>query len=260
MKPGEPHRARKRFGQNFLVDESVVERIVAAIAPTPGEVLIEIGPGREALTAPLLASGADLRVVEIDRDLAAGLRQRHPDLPVLEADALDVDFAALANGEPYRLVGNLPYNISTPILFHLLAQDPPPVDMHFMLQKEVVDRMTAAPGDRAMGRLGLMCQNRAEIVHLFDVPPEAFSPRPRVDSAIVRVVPRAQPRVPAELDGAFDEVVRLAFAKRRKTLRNSLKGRLDAGAIMAAGIDPGTRPETLGLDAFLALARALGPL
>ncbi len=260
MTAGSPHRARKRFGQNFLVDDTVVARIVAAIAPAPGELLIEIGPGREALTGPLLASGADLQVVEIDRDLAAGLRQRHPELPVTEADALDVDFAALADGRPYRLVGNLPYNISTPILFHLLAQEPAPVDMHFMLQKEVVLRMTAGPGDRAMGRLGLMCQNRAEIVHLFDVPPEAFSPRPKVDSAVVRVTPRAQPLVPSEWEAGFDELVRLAFAQRRKTLRNSLKGRLDAAQIEAAGVDPGARPETLGLDAFVALARALGPL
>jgi 16S rRNA (adenine1518-N6/adenine1519-N6)-dimethyltransferase len=255
MRPEQPHKARKRFGQNFLVDEAVIGRIIAAIAPTPGDHIVEIGPGQEALTAPLLASGAKLTVVEIDRDLAARLRLRHPDLTIHQADALDVDFAELAGGTPYRLVGNLPYNISTPILFHLLAQTPPPRDMHFMLQKEVVRRMTAGRGDRAQGRLSLMCQNRAEVTHLFDVPPTAFSPRPRVESAIVRVTPRAEPLVPETLEPIFDELVRLAFGRRRKTLRNSLRDRLDAAAIEAAGIDPGARPEALGLEDFRSLAR-----
>jgi 16S rRNA (adenine1518-N6/adenine1519-N6)-dimethyltransferase len=253
--PVRPHKARKRFGQNFLVDEAVIGRIVATIAPQRGERIVEIGPGQEALTEPLLASGADLAVVEIDRDLAARLRLRHPDLTIRQADALDVDFAELADGAPYRLVGNLPYNISTPILFHLLAQKPPPRDMHFMLQKEVVQRMTAGPGDRAQGRLGLMCQNRAEVTHLFDVPPTAFSPQPRVQSAIVRVTPRTEPLVPAPLEPMFDDLVRLAFGRRRKTLRNSLRDRLDADEIEAAGVDPGARPETLGLEDFRSLAR-----
>lgn len=255
MKPERPHKARKRFGQNFLVDQAVIERIIAAIAPAPGQHIIEIGPGQEALTGPLLASGAQLTVVEIDRDLAARLRLRHPDLAIHQGDALDVDFAELAGERPYRLVGNLPYNISTPILFHLLAQTRPPQDMHFMLQKEVVKRMTAGPGDRAQGRLGLMCQNLARVTHLFDVPPAAFSPAPRVESAIVRVTPRETPRVPETLEPVFDELVRLAYGRRRKTLRNSLRDRLDSDAIEAAGVDPGARPETLGLDDFLALAR-----
>ena len=255
MKPDRPHKARKRFGQNFLVDETVIGRIIAAIAPKPGERIIEIGPGQEALTGPLLTSGADLAVVEIDRDLASRLRLSHPDLEIRQADALDVDFAELADGAPYRLVGNLPYNISTPILFHLLDQAPPPRDMHFMLQKEVVQRMTAGPGDRAQGRLGLMCQNRAEVTHLFDVPPSAFSPQPRVESAIVRVEPRTEPLVPTALEPVFDELVRLAFGRRRKTLRNSLRDRLDAAAIEAAGVDPGARPEALGLKDFRSLAR-----
>jgi 16S rRNA (adenine1518-N6/adenine1519-N6)-dimethyltransferase len=256
VKPQQPHRARKRFGQNFLVDEAVIGRIIAAIAPAPGECIIEIGPGQEALTGPLLASGAKLAVVEIDRDLVSRLRLRHPELTICQADALDVDFADLAGGAPYRLVGNLPYNISTPILFHLLAQSPPPRDMHFMLQKEVVQRMTAGRGDRAQGRLSLMCQNRAEVIHLFDVPPTAFSPQPRVESAIVRVTPRAEPLVPEALEPAFDELVRLAFGRRRKTLRNSLRDRLDAATIEAAGVDPGARPEALGLEDFRALAEA----
>ena len=252
-----PHRARKRFGQNFLVDATIIDRIVAAVAPRPGERIFEIGPGRQAITGPLIESGAQLGVVEIDRDLAADLRVQRPGLEVIEADALTVNFAELADGEPYRLVGNLPYNISTPLLFHLLAQDPAPVDMHFMLQKEVVERMAAGPGDRAQGRLGLMCRNRARIEMLFEVPPSAFEPRPRVDSAIVRVIPRDEPLVPEALEKAFDTLVRLAFSKRRKTLRNSLREHLDGAAMEAAGVDPSARPETLGLEDFLALARAM---
>ncbi|MEM1410776.1 MAG: 16S rRNA (adenine(1518)-N(6)/adenine(1519)-N(6))-dimethyltransferase RsmA [Pseudomonadota bacterium] len=255
MSGADHHRPRKRFGQNFLVDDAVIARIVAAIAPRPSEHIIEIGPGRQAITGPLIDSGARVTVVEIDRDLAERLRTLRPELEVVEADALSVDFAALAGGAPYRLVGNLPYNISTPLLFHLLAQAPPPQDMHFMLQREVVQRMVAGAGDRAQGRLGLMCQNRARLEWLFDVSPQAFEPAPRVDSAIVRVHPRPAPLVPEALESTFDEVVRLAFAKRRKTLRNSLKDRLDAPAIEAAGVDPSARPETLGFDAFLALAR-----
>ncbi len=251
------HRARKRFGQNFLVDARIIERIIAAIAPQPGQQMIEIGPGREALTGPLLASGVDLKVVEIDRDLVAALRQRHPALEVVEGDALKVDFAAIADGKPYRLLGNLPYNISTPLLFHLLAQTPPPDDMVFMLQKEVVDRMVAAPGSGTYGRLSLMCQARAEIATLLQVPPTAFAPRPKVDSAVVRLVPRAKPLVPDELEGDFDRVVREAFSKRRKTLRNSLKALLTADQILAAGVDPTLRPEQLDLGQFLALAGAV---
>ena len=249
--------ARKRFGQNFLVDEAVVERIIATIAPAAGERIIEIGPGREALTRPLLAAGTDLAVVEIDRDLAASLRARHPRLEVVESDALDVDFAALSGARPYRLVGNLPYNISTPLLFHLFAQTPQPTDMHFMLQKEVVDRLTAEPGTRAQGRLGLMCRNLATVTHLFDVPPEAFDPRPKVNSAVVKLCPRNTPRVPERFAATFDELVRRAFAQRRKTLRNSLRGRVDAATLEAAGVDPGARPESLALEDFLALARAV---
>ncbi len=256
MSRGE-HRARKRFGQNFLHDQDVIRRILAAISPAPGERIIEIGPGQEALTAPLAASGADLGVVEIDRDLAARLRARRPELEVIEADALDTDFTALAGGRPYRIVGNLPYNISTPLLFHLLAQDPPPVDMHFMLQKEVVDRITAEPGGGDWGRLGIMCRNRAEAEFLFTVPADAFEPRPKVESAVVRLRPRTEPLVPGDLAEPFDRLVRQAFSQRRKTLRNSLRALLPAEAIAAAGIDPGLRPERLDLPGFLALARAL---
>lgn len=256
MNRGVTHRARKRFGQNFLVDATVVDRIVGAIAPGRDERIIEIGPGREAITGPLLDAGADLCVVEIDRDLAADLRRRRPSLEVVEADALTVDFAALGAGRPYRIVGNLPYNISTPLLFHLLDQDPAPRDMTFMLQKEVVERMTAVPGTKAYGRLSLACQDRAEVSTLFPVPPEAFEPRPKVDSAVVRVRPRAEAQVPPELAPAFHALVRQAFSQRRKTLRNSLRGQLDAAAIEAAGVDPGARPEQVDLAGFLALARA----
>ncbi len=251
------HRPRKRFGQNFLVDQGVIDRIITAIAPGPDQRIVEIGPGQEALTGPLAASGADLAVVEIDRDLAATLRRRRPRLEVVEADALTVDFAALSSARPYRLVGNLPYNISTPILFHLLDQSPPPVDMHFMLQKEVVERMAASAGSRDWGRLGLMCQNRARVAPLFEVPAESFHPRPRVASAVVRLEPRDEPLVSQALESAFDEVVRQAFSQRRKTLRNSLGKLLDATRIEAAGVDPAARPERIDLEGFRELAMAV---
>jgi len=248
------HRARKRFGQNFLVDGNVIDRIVASIAPRPGERIVEIGPGREAITGPLIDAGADLAVVEIDRDLAASLRQRRPKLEVVCEDALSVDFSALSSGRRWRLVGNLPYNISTPLLFHVLGQHEPPADMHFMLQKEVVDRMTAAPGGGDYGRLSLACQNLAVVTPLFQVGPEAFDPRPKVDSAVVRLEPRANPLVPAAHQAAFDRLVLKAFSMRRKTLRNSLKGLVDDDGFQAAGVDPGARPETISLDAFARLA------
>ena len=218
---------------------------------------MEIGPGLQALTGPLWDSGARLTLVEIDRDLAARLDTDHRDWRVINQDALTVDFGDLADGEAYRLVGNLPYNISTPILFHLLAQSPPPADMHFMLQKEVVDRMAAGPGSKTYGRLSLMCTNRAEITSLFPVPASSFDPAPKVESAFVRVTPRAQPLVDPSLETAFDRVVSQAFSQRRKTLRNSLKTLLDADAITAAGVDPATRPEQLDLDGFARLAAAL---
>ena len=251
------HRPRKRFGQHFLVDERMVDRILAAVAPRGGEFIVEIGPGREALTGPLAASGAELTVVEIDRDLAARLVQRHPDLPVVCADALQVDYGDLAAGRPYRLVGNLPYNISTPLLFHFLAQQPPPQDMHFMLQQEVVERMSAGPGGKSRGRLSLACENLARVEPLFAVPPDAFEPPPRVDSAVVRVVPHGTPRVPPKLTDAVERIVSRAFAQRRKTLRNSLRDLLDASALGRAGVDPTMRPERLTLEQFRSLAAQL---
>jgi len=248
------HRPRKRFGQNFLVDEAVIHRIVAAIAPVSGERIIEIGPGREALTRPLLASGADLLVVELDRDLAATLASRLPEGRVVNADALTVEFADLAEGRPYRLVGNLPYNISTPLLFHVLDQQPKPRDMHFMLQKEVVQRMTALPGGGDYGRLSLGCQNLCEVTALFDIGPECFDPPPRVVSSLVRLVPRPAPLVAPDLRDAFDRVVAQAFSMRRKTLRNALRPLMDATRIEAAGVDPGTRPEQVDLAGYARLA------
>jgi len=251
------HGARRRFGQNFLVDAQAISDILAAIAPHPGDLIFEIGPGHGALTRPLAASGARLVAVEIDRDLAARLLDSEPGFEVLNQDALQVDFAALAGDRPYRLVGNLPYNISTPLLVHLLGQAPPPIDLHFMLQKEVARRLAAGPGGRNYGRLSLMCQVRCEVFVLFEFGPGAFEPRPKVDSAFVRLVPRPAPLVPAALREDFDRVVMQAFAQRRKTLRNSLRPLLEASAIEAAGVDPGARPEQLGVDHFARLAQTL---
>lgn len=253
------HRARKRFGQNFLTDASVIARIVDTIRPQPGEIILEIGPGQAALTRLLVDAGARVHAIEIDRDLAGRLAAElgQPDnLEVHECDALEADLAAIAGDATYRLVGNLPYNISTPILFHILEQDPMPRDIHVMLQREVVERIVAAPGSKAFGRLSVMLQNRCHTAPLFDIPPECFDPRPRVDSTLLRLEPRTAPVASAE-PATLDRVVRAAFAKRRKTLRNSLGGLLDENAIRAAGIDPGLRAEQLSIGQFDALARSL---
>ncbi len=215
------HTPRKRFGQHFLVDGFVIESIVDCIAPQPGQALVEIGPGLGAMTNPLAKRCGQLTVVELDRDLAARLRKRG-DLTVVEADVLTVDFSALAaeRAEPLRVVGNLPYNISTPILFHLMGFVDQIQDQHFMLQKEVVDRMVASPGNKDYGRLTVMLQWRYEMESVLDVPPEAFDPPPRVNSAIVRMTPRAHPRpVNATL---LKEMVAVAFSQRRKLLRHTL--------------------------------------
>jgi 16S rRNA (adenine1518-N6/adenine1519-N6)-dimethyltransferase len=254
------HVARKRFGQNFLVDESVIDRIVASIAPRRHDRMVEIGPGLGALTRPLLARLDRLDVVELDRDLAASLPRRLGDpagLVVHQADALAFDFAALDAGAGVRVIGNLPYNISTPLLFHLLDQSDAIVDMHFMLQKEVVDRLTASPGSKAWGRLGVMTAARATATLLFAVPPESFQPAPKVDSAIVRIVPKRldveeRARLPA-----LETVTRAAFAQRRKTLRNNFRGLIEAAALDALGIDPGARAETLSLADLQRLAAAI---
>ncbi len=255
------HKARKRFGQNFLHDPGVVRRIVRAVAPAPGERLVEIGPGQGAITRALLEAVGDMDVVELDRDLVEPLARRCGALGELRihcADALRFDFCQLAaDGRPLRIVGNLPYNISTPILFRLIEQLGCIRDMHFMLQKEVVERMAAAPGGKIYGRLSVMLQAKCEITPLFDIGPGAFKPAPRVQSAFVRLQPHPDPPVRIDDDALFARVVSQAFAQRRKTLRNSLRELIDADRIEALGIDPAVRAECLTLDEFAALANAV---
>ncbi|WJW75906.1 16S rRNA (adenine(1518)-N(6)/adenine(1519)-N(6))-dimethyltransferase RsmA [Thiohalobacter sp. IOR34] len=256
------HRPRKRFGQNFLHDPEIIRRIVEAVNPQPGETLLEIGPGEGAITLPLLEACGRLQVVELDRDLVGPLAERargRGELSVHNQDALRTDFCALAGGRRLRLVGNLPYNISTPLLFHLLEQARCLEDMHFMLQKEVVERMAAAPGTPAYGRLSVMIQYRCAVTPLFLIGPGAFRPPPKVDSAFVRLVPHAQPPVEVPDEALFARLVQQAFAQRRKTLRNTLRGLLDEDAIRSCGIDPQVRAEQLDLAAFATLAnRAAG--
>ncbi len=251
------HQPRKRFGQHFLVDSGVLDDIVAAIDPRPGQPLVEIGPGLGALTRPLLERCERLTVIELDRDLAARLR-RDPALEVIEADALTVDFAALAAQRSARLrvVGNLPYNISSPILFHLLEAADVVEDQHFMLQKEVVDRMAAGPGTKDYGRLSVMLQWRYYVEALFDVPPAAFDPPPRVDSAVVRMLPWPQP---VALDrGVLESLVAAAFSQRRKLLRHGLGPWLEARGY-AGDFDLRRRAEEVPVAEFTALAAALAP-
>ncbi|MEP6740032.1 MAG: 16S rRNA (adenine(1518)-N(6)/adenine(1519)-N(6))-dimethyltransferase RsmA [Caldimonas sp.] len=250
------HRARKRFGQHFLVDGSVIDRIVDGIDPRPGQALIEIGPGRGALTFALLERTPALTVIELDRDLAARLR-RTAGLEVVEADVLEVDFASIAPAGGtgrIRVVGNLPYNISTPILFHLLDAAERIEDQHFMLQKEVVDRIAAGPGGKDYGRLSVMLQWRYEIESLFDVPPEAFDPPPRVDSAVVRMSPRAEPAPirPALLR----EIVTSAFSQRRKLLRHTLGRWLEERGVDAP-FDVQRRAEEVPVAEYLRLTAAV---
>ncbi|WIT12997.1 16S rRNA (adenine(1518)-N(6)/adenine(1519)-N(6))-dimethyltransferase RsmA [Paucibacter sediminis] len=249
------HIARKRFGQHFLTDRVIIEAIVDAIDPQPGEAMVEIGPGLGAMTLPLLARIKPLTVIELDRDLAARLRQRDG-LVVVESDVLKVDFAALAveRGQKLRVVGNLPYNISTPILFHLLDFVEQVQDQHFMLQKEVVDRMAAAPGCKDYGRLSVMLQWRYQIESILDVPPESFDPPPRVDSAIVRMLPYAEP---VQLDRQlFGEMVAAAFSQRRKLLRHSL-GVWLAQRGFTGQFDLQRRAEEVPVQEFIALAQSL---
>jgi 16S rRNA (adenine1518-N6/adenine1519-N6)-dimethyltransferase len=251
-------RARKRFGQHFLHDPAVLRRIVDAIDPRPGERLVEIGPGRGALTLPLLERCRRLEVIEIDRDLApllAGRAAGRGELVVHEADALEVDFAALrGGGAKLRVCGNLPYNISTPLLFHLLDARAAIADMHFMLQKEVVDRIVAPPGGRTYGRLTVMLAAACAATALFRVGRGAFQPPPAVDSAVVRLVPHAADPFPLPDPERFARLVATAFSMRRKTLGNSLRGLVDAAQFRAAGIDAGRRPETLAPAEFARLA------
>lgn len=251
--------ARKRFGQHFLHDPAVIERIVRLIDPRPGDRMLEIGPGGGALTLPLLRRLGRLQALEIDRDLIPRLEEASRDVGELQlhqVDALRADYTALAGGEPLRLVGNLPYNISSPLLFRLLACGAPITDMHFMLQREVVDRLTAAPGTRTYGRLTVAVAARAHAETLLRVGRGAFTPPPAVESAIVRLTPRPPTFAVNDL-ARFDAIVTRAFSQRRKTLKNALGDVLDAAQIAAAGIDPGLRPERLSPADFAALANTL---
>jgi 16S rRNA (adenine1518-N6/adenine1519-N6)-dimethyltransferase len=251
-------RPRKRFGQHFLTDRHYLRRIVDAIAAAPGDAMAEIGPGTGLLTAELVTRLEHLHVVEIDRDLAAALRAKFPGerVTVHEGDALEFDFAALPS--PLRVVGNLPYNVSTPILFRIAALEERIGDCTFLLQKEVVDRMVAEPATAAYGRLSVMLQYRFAMRSLFDVPPGAFTPPPKVDSSVVRMVPLGANRPRARDEALFERLVAAAFSQRRKTLRNAAGGVAAAPAYERSGIDPGRRGETLSVHEFIALCNAIG--
>jgi 16S rRNA (adenine1518-N6/adenine1519-N6)-dimethyltransferase len=251
------HRARKRFGQNFLADPHYVRRIVDAVSPQPGDNIVEIGPGLAALTGELIARGGRVTAIEIDRDLAARLRDDFtPEtLTLHEADALDFDYGTL--GENLRVVGNLPYNISSPLLFHLATYANNLRDAHVMLQKEVVARMSAEPGTSDYGRLSVMLQVAFRVERLFVVPPGAFRPAPKVDSALARLVPLREDRPSIVDEALFARVVAAAFAQRRKTLRNALSALCGPGVLAVANIDPGARGETLAVADFVRLANLL---
>ena len=255
------HTPRKRFGQNFLHDHNIIYNILSSLNTKPNQHWVEIGPGMGALTEPLLALGLQLEVVELDRDLVAYLKDKfkqQSQLHIHSADALKFDFSALAkNDEKLRIIGNLPYNISTPLMFHLLDNAACIEDMHFMLQKEVVDRICAAPGSKKYGRLSVMMQYYCATEHLFDVPPESFDPAPKVMSAIVRLIPHQQPPVAVNNLKMLNRVVVQAFSQRRKTLRNSLKKLIDEDAIVALGIDPNLRAEVISLPDFARLSNLL---
>ena len=251
------HIPRKRFGQHFLTDQAVIADIVGAIRPQADDAMVEVGPGLGALTTPLSEVLHHLHVIEIDRDIVARLHRSYPParLSVHAGDVLEFDFSLLPRA--LRVVGNLPYNISTPLLFHLARYAERMRDMHFMLQKEVVARMVAAPGGRDYGRLSVMLQYRFDMELLLEVAPEAFSPPPQVHSAVVRLLPRPQARLTAKSQAGLEQVVRCAFAQRRKTLRNSLAGLLEAEAYAALGIVPGLRAENLAVADFVAISNYL---
>jgi 16S rRNA (adenine1518-N6/adenine1519-N6)-dimethyltransferase len=255
------HIARKRFGQNFLHDQSVIAHIIACLGTKSDEHWVEIGPGQGALTEPLLQAGVYLDVVELDRDLVALLKKKFADRENLEihsADALKFDFSSLIkDGERLRIVGNLPYNISTPLMFHLLNSAPCIEDMHFMLQKEVVDRICAEPGNKQYGRLSVMMRYYCETEHLFDVPPESFDPAPKVTSSIVRLTPHRRPPVQVDSRDNLNRIVTQAFSQRRKTLRNSLKNLISDSDLELLSIDSKLRAENLTLQDFAKLSNLL---
>ena len=259
------HTARKRFGQNFLHDEYVIGKIVAAISPQNQQNLVEIGPGLGALTDPVCEDVDALTVIELDRDLAKRLRH-HPfnggKLTVIEQDAMTMDFGALRKDMPFpeqklRVFGNLPYNISTPLMFHLFDHASSIEDMHFMLQKEVVNRLAAGPGSKNYGRLSVMAQYYCHVIPVLNVPPGAFKPAPKVDSAVVRLVPHQAAPVEVESVNTLERVCAQAFNQRRKTIRNSLKDALTESEITALGLDPTCRAEVLSLNDFATLANAV---
>ena len=255
------HVARKRFGQNFLVDRQVVADIVNAVAPRREACVVEIGPGLGALTEPLLQRVDRLHVVEIDRDIVARLERQHPAerLIIHAGDALEFDFSSVCAdpAERMHIVGNLPYNISTPLLFHLADYADRVADMHFMLQKEVVERIVAAPGTADYGRLSVMLQYRFVADWLLDVPPDSFDPPPKVDSAVVRLIPRPAEQLTARSPERFASLVAAAFAQRRKMLRNNLKGVCDEAFLVAQGIAPTARAEELAVADYIRLANGL---
>lgn len=254
------HSPRKRFGQNFLHDANTIGRIIAELNPAATDHFVEIGPGHGAITRPLTEQAGKLDVIEIDRDLAAALTAQPwaESITVHCTDALQFDFATLADPPAkLRLAGNLPYNISTPLLFHLLEQHTLFQDLHVMLQKEVVERMTAAPGSRVYGRLSVALAARCTVQSLFTIKPGAFTPAPKVRSAFARLTPLAEPLLPAALTADFDDVLRAAFGQRRKQLGNALKELLSADMIRAAGVDPQARAERIDVQHFIALADAL---
>ena len=256
-----PHLTRKRFGQHFLHDQEIISRIVLAVAPKPGQRIIEIGPGEGAITLPLLRKSGKLTVIELDRDLVPRIKARCEgigEVEIINADVLNVDLDQLAgNGDKLRIIGNLPYNISTPILFHCIAHLDAIEDMIFMLQKEVVDRMAAAPGSKVYGRLSVMLQLACRVEPLLPVPPQAFRPPPKVDSVVVRLTPLPREQRPVEQLETVSRLVRAAFGQRRKTLSNSLEGFASADELRAVEIDPRDRAEQISPASFVRLARLL---
>jgi len=252
------HQARKRFGQHFLIDPAVISQIVAAIAPQKGDILVEIGPGQGAITIPLSRFPASLHAIEFDRDLVPILRRRFADderVTVHEADALRFDYSTL--GRRLRIVGNLPYNISTPLIFKLIEFRDNIFDLHFMMQKEVVNRMAASPGNKSYGRLTVMLGCFMEVVPLFEVPPTAFAPPPKVTSAVVRMRPKPADTLLLDDPKTLSTLVAQAFSQRRKTLRNALKGHVTEVEMESVGINPGSRAEEVPIDTWVELANRL---
>lgn len=255
------HKARKRFGQNFLVDHGIINNIVRSVHPLKTDQIVEIGPGKGAITELLASECDNLSVIELDRDLVPWLKvkfEKHPNFQLFQADALKFDFAQLINaGKPLRIVGNLPYNISTPLIFHLLSYADKVQDMHFMLQKEVVKRMAAEPGTGAYGRLGIMVQYYCAVENLFEVPPTSFDPPPKVDSAIVRLMPYKKLPYVANNVKTLESLVNVAFQQRRKTLRNALKSLLEPEQLEGLPVDLSLRPENISLEDYVKLSNIL---